>query len=151
ADDRLSIYYAPFDQVNQDARVVLMGITPGRRQMWEACVAARNAIAGGHSDEDVLRVARNSGSFAGPIRSHLIRMLDDIGLPRHLGIDSAASLFSSDAKMLFSTSAVGFPVFIRNGNYKGHSPRPLDHLVLRKIIESVFLMRISRVPRALLI
>jgi hypothetical protein len=151
ADETLSIYYAPFDQVNENARVVLMGITPGRQQMWQACLAARGAIANGASDDEVLRIAKNAGSFAGPMRANLVRMLDEIGVAKHLGIDTAASLFSAHAKLLFSTSAVSFPVFIRGQNYSGHTPRLLMHPILRRIIEQVWLRRVALVPKALVI
>lgn len=37
-EGNLSVYYAPFEYVNPAARVVIVGITPGRTQM-------RNALA----------------------------------------------------------------------------------------------------------
>jgi len=37
-DGRISLYYAPFDQLNENARIVLVGITPGRRQSRPADV-----------------------------------------------------------------------------------------------------------------
>ncbi len=150
-DGRISPYYAPFDQLNEDARIVLVGITPGRRQMWEACLAARRAIGEGASDDEVLRVAKNTGSFAGPMRAKLIRMLDDIGVAGHFGVQTCASLFSDHAKLVFSTSLVSFPVFVRGKNYTGNSPPPLKHAVLRKVIETVFVARVTHSSRALVV
>lgn len=39
-NDTLTISYAPFDYVNLHARVVLVGITPGRQQARNALLAA---------------------------------------------------------------------------------------------------------------
>ena len=38
AEDKhgISVYYAPFDDVNRDAKIVLLGITPGTAQMYRA-------------------------------------------------------------------------------------------------------------------
>src|SRR5579864_7714712 len=58
----LAIYYAPFDWVNVDARVTLVGITPGRHQMWLACRAARDAARRGLSDGATLREAKATAS-----------------------------------------------------------------------------------------
>jgi hypothetical protein len=137
-EGRLALYYAPFDHVNDAARIILMGITPGRWQMWEACIVVRHAIARGATDEEALREAKNKGSFAGPMRANLVRMLDEIGIARHLGVPSCSSLFSDHAKLLFSTSAVSFPVFVDGKNYTGHSPRILTEPVLRRVVEEVW-------------
>lgn len=150
-DERLSIHYAPFDHVNEHARVVLMGITPGRRQFWEAVCAASAAIRRGESDQRVLWIAKTTGSFAGPMRTNLVRMLNEIGLQDCLGIPDCAALFSSAAELLFSTSAISFPVFVRGTNYTGQSPRILRHPLLRGIAEKVFLERVRQVSKALII
>jgi hypothetical protein len=93
-DGWMALYYAPFDYVNEAARIILMGITPGRWQMCEACLAARQAIARGATDDEVLREAKNKASFAGPMRANLVGMLDGIGIALQLDVASCASLFS---------------------------------------------------------
>ena len=111
-DGRVALYYAPFDQVNESARVILMGITPGRYQFWTACRVAREGIAAGLPDVEVQRRVKEAASFSGPMRKHLVAMLDGIGIPEPLGLSTSASPFDSHAKHLFSTSAVSFPVFV---------------------------------------
>ena len=53
--------------------------------------------------------------------------------------------------MLFSTSAVSFPVFVDGKNYTGHSPRILTEPVLRRVVEEVCLARVARAPHALVV
>jgi hypothetical protein len=64
----LAIYYAPFDYINPDARIILVGITPGRTQMNEALTAAAACLANGRNEQEVLRTAKETASFAGPVR-----------------------------------------------------------------------------------
>jgi hypothetical protein len=78
-------------------------------------------------------------------------MLDGIGLPQALGLATSASLFDTDAKDLFSTSAVSFPVFVRGENYSGATPPLWGHPVLRSVAETFFAERVNRVPDALII
>jgi hypothetical protein len=150
-DGVVSLYYSPFDHVNEVARVVLMGITPGRFQHWKACSVARDAIAQGLPDAEVLRCAKQSASFSGPMRSHLVAMLDGIHLNDALGLATTATLFEADAGHLFSTSAVTFPVFVSGRNYTGSTPRLLGHPLLRRIVEEVFVEQVGRVPAALIV
>jgi hypothetical protein len=61
-DEKVSLYYWPFDHVNEHARGVLIGITRGRYQYWRACSAARDALAERLTDDDVLRHTKRVGS-----------------------------------------------------------------------------------------
>ena len=47
----ISCYYAPFDYVNKEAKIILVGITPGATQMNRSLNAARAALEKG---EDVV-------------------------------------------------------------------------------------------------
>jgi hypothetical protein len=76
----LSIYYVPFERVNPVAKVFLVGLTPGRQQMWRASMAAARALRERLAIPDVLNAASMSGSFAGSMRANLIKMLDGIGV-----------------------------------------------------------------------
>ena len=40
----LDIFYAPFDYLNRDAKIVIIGITPGLQQMTNAIRAARTEL-----------------------------------------------------------------------------------------------------------
>lgn len=150
-DGRVSLFYAPFDHINAAAKVVLVGITPGRYQFWRALTVARDGLQAGRPDADVVRRVKEAASFSGPMRKNLVTMLDGIGLAQALRIGTTATLFEADAHLLFSTSAVSFPVFVRGRNYTGSTPHLLKHPVLRQVAERVFAERVVRVPEALII
>ncbi len=118
----LNVYYAPFDWVNTEARVIIMGLTPGMTQAVEALNAYRSAREAGASMNEAHRIAKQTGAFSGKLRSNLVQMLDHIGLNRWLGIDSCASLFGEDApnkELVHSMSGLPFPVLKNGGNYNG--------------------------------
>src|SRR5207245_492838 len=50
-----------------------------------------------------------------------------------------------------STSAVSFPVFVRGDNYTGSTPPILRQEILCEIARQVFVSRINRIPKALVI
>lgn len=125
---RVQIYYTPFDLVNPDAKVLLVGITPGRYQMHQAVMAARAALLSGTSLDDAIRRANETASFAGPMRSNAVAMLDGIGLAGALNIDSTATLFDRNSAIAGSTSAVCHAVFVDGTNYTGHGLEKLPIL-----------------------
>ena len=110
-----AFYYAPWDWVNTDAKVMLVGITAGRHQAEVALGEARRLLLAGASTEEALRSAVASGAFAGSMRTNLIRMLDGIGLAGALHIDSSSQLFDSHFHMVANASAIGWPVFVKGG------------------------------------
>jgi hypothetical protein len=131
---RVSVYYAPFDWINPSARLVIVGITPGRQQAENALAEAKRALLAGASMEDALRQAKNTGAFSGALRNNLIAMLDHIGLQRWLGVHSCEALFGASAHLVQTTSMLQFPVFVDDGkNYNGN-PSPTDHPLLRDML-----------------
>ena len=87
----LDVYYAPFHFLNKNARVVLVGLTPGWTQMEEAFRAARHGMARGLRDRSLFRHIDLKSSFGGPMRGNLVSMLDGIGLDECLNIDCCHS------------------------------------------------------------
>lgn len=116
---RLSAYYAPFDHINASARVVLVGITPGRAQATTAIAAARRALTDGMSNAAASMAAKNTASFSGPMRSNLVAMLDHVGLAGTLGLSSCADLFTRRTDLVHFTSALRYPVFLDGKDYSG--------------------------------
>lgn len=145
-----TIAYCPFDWVNPTAKVVIVGITPGQHQMTVSNRAAQEALRAGATHDDALRQACAAGSFAGPMRRNLVTMLDDIGLNRHLGIGTTATLFTQHTHLLHSTSALLYPVFYKGKNYTG-SPDPTRSPLLRRFTEDVLPTELALVPDALVI
>jgi hypothetical protein len=50
------------------------------------------------------------------MRANLLRMLDDLGLPRCLGIESSAELFDRRADLRHGTSAIRYAAFVSERN-----------------------------------
>lgn len=115
----LSTWYAPFEHINDSARLVICGITPGWQQADRAILAAKSALMSGETTSEVLRIAKNTGSFAGVMRSNLTKMLDHIGVNEWLNISSCDLLFGGRSDLVHYTSALRYPVFKDGANYSG--------------------------------
>jgi hypothetical protein len=118
-EGRLEVCYAPFEHVGRAARVVLLGITPGRQQATNALLEARRQIISGADHATALAAAKAFASFSGTLRNNLVAMLDFIGLNSWLGLQSCATLWLADIDLVHFTSALRFPVFVDGGNYSG--------------------------------
>ena len=118
----LTAYYTPFDYVNTQARVVVVGITPGFAQWKNAVREARRQLALGAPLQEVLRAAKYTGAFSGAIRPNLVALLDHVGLQRWLGIASCATLWHADAPLMHVTAVLRHAVFVDGKNYNGASP-----------------------------
>lgn len=133
-EGELETFYAPFDYINPHARVVICGITPGLQQATRALQEAREQLRAGATPEQARKLAKQTASFAGPMRSNLIALLDAIGLQQLLGIASCASLFDSHSHLVHYTSALRYPVFVNGENYSG-TPSMLNRRTLRQQID----------------
>jgi hypothetical protein len=148
SDGALSAYYAPFDALNNAARIVLVGITPGKTQAHNALVAARDQLQRGASHEAALRAAKATGAFSGGMRSNLVAMLDRIGLAQRLGFQSCGALFGGSSQVLQTASVLPFPVFVNGANYNG-TPDPLKSAFLRGMVVEHFEPIVRALPDAL--
>lgn len=149
-DGQLSSYYAPFEWVNPQARVVLVGITPGRTQAANALAEAKRALQQGASSEEVLRRAKSTGAFSGAMRPNLVSLLDAVNLNAWLGISSCEELFGRSSALLQTASVLQFPVFVDSENYNG-TPDPTKHPLLRAQVQEHFAPLCARLPSAVFI
>jgi hypothetical protein len=118
-DGRFEVFYAPFDYVNPVARIVVVGITPGLSQALTAINTAARLLHAGRKSPDVIREAKMDASFAGPIRSKLVSLLDHVGLSSKLGICSTSELWGPRSDLVHFTSVLRYPVFEKGRNYTG--------------------------------
>jgi len=152
----LSAYYAPWDWVNVDARVMLVGITAGLHQAIEATREAQRCLRESLSNEEALRRADAIGSFSGPMRTILVDMLDGIGLQDALGIDSTSQLFGSHHHLAAHVSAIDYPIFLKDRNlkdqnYTGSRPPLVRHPVLRSLVRACLGARVAMASETLVI
>jgi len=149
-DGDLSVYYAPFDYINTDAKIVVCGITPGFQQAILALEEAGKKLRKGATPEAAELAAKNTASFGGPMRSNLIRLLDYIGIPQKLRINSCSELFGNKSNLVHYTSALRYPVFKSLKNYSG-TPSMVSKPILRKQLDRYFLPELAQLSSSSLI
>lgn len=147
-DKALSAHYVPFDYVNDDARVVVVGITPGFVQWKNAVREARRQMQLGAALPEVLRAAKYTGAFSGAIRPNLVALLDHVGLQRWLGIASCASLFHGDSGLMQVTAVLRHAIFVDGKNYNGANPNMVATKLLQTQMLDHFAMEAARLPDA---
>jgi hypothetical protein len=150
SDKRIRVVYAPLDTMNTGARVVIVGITPGAHQAALAVHAARRALQDGADAREACWRAKQTAAFAGTMRTNLIAMLDDLGLPGALSLTSSSELFGTAIRLLNSTSALRYPVFVGEENYRGQ-PDALRQPSLRWMLTDLLPTELGTTPDALVV
>lgn len=146
----IEVAYAPFDHVNCNADIVIVGITPGRQQMRNALLEAHRILKAGGCDSDAMVGAKVFASFSGPMRSNLVSLLDGIGINKVLGLASTATLWGKDSGRVQFTSALRYPVFIDGANYSG-TPAIASTPVLTDQLQRWFLPEMASLPNAIFV
>lgn len=149
-EGNLDVCYAPFEYINPAARVVIVGITPGRTQMLNAIKEARRQLDQGAGSHEALKAAKQTGAFSGAMRPNLVGLLDGVGLNRWLGIASCDALFTSASHLVQTASVLRNPVFVGGENYNG-APNMTKHPLLQKQLLSQFGEDIKALPNAVFI
>jgi hypothetical protein len=147
-EGRIEAHYIPFDYVNAEARVVLVGISPGFVQWKNAMRSAQQGLREGLPLPELLRVAKYTGAFSGAIRPNLVALLDHVGLQRWLGIASCATLFGEHAHLMHVTAVLRQPVFVDGKNYNGASPNMVSTPLLQAQMLDYFAPEASATPGA---
>jgi hypothetical protein len=141
-DDLLSLgtdgdygaFYAPFDWINDDADVVIVGVTPGKQQATEALQAMRTALVEGASIDETARVAKQAASFKGTMRTLGARLMDHFRFNEIFGLRSTIDLFGKASCRAHYTSVIRYPVLKKFKNYSGDR-RILNRRLLKTIID----------------
>lgn len=119
----LSMYYSPHNEyINPAAKIVIIGITPGWKQIQTAYKQIINYLQTNHTEEQMLKAAKIAASFSGQMRINLVQMLDSIGLANLLDIPTTERLFTSNRFLIHTTSVIKYPVFHKGKNYTGYKP-----------------------------
>lgn len=151
AAEGLAIYDAPLGWTNHDARLALIGVTPGFTQMQLVYRAVRTYLLAGANANDACRLAKYEASFGGAMRANLVRMLDDLGVPELLKVASATDLFGSSSHLLHTTSAVRYPTFLHGQNYTGSRPPLVRSAFLMRYIRDVLAPELSQLHAAVFV
>ena len=149
----LAVYYAPFEgPVNREARLLLVGLTPGWTQTKIAYDVCRQELREGASNAAALRAVRSEAPFAG-MRNRLCGWLDGLGVAEWLGVGTTLELFEERRDLLQTTSLIRYPVFVGDlgQNYRGSGGHPIESPLLWSIIDAVFVPQLKRLPNALIV
>ena len=85
------------------------------------------------------------------MRTNLVKLMDNLGLPSALKIDSTSQLFESQyGRLAKSTSLLRYPVFLNGKNYSG-SPHPDKHVFLERMVKEIFVPLMRSVDQKTLI
>ena len=132
-EGNIKIYYAPFDYVNSNAKIMIVGITPGLQQMLQSFQVI--------NDGKSLKEVKDLSSFKGSMRTTLIKYMNALKVNKKLKIKSCESLFDLHSKYLHTTSLVKYPVFDKGRNYSGSNI--LKKELLLNFIEKNFLKELK--------
>ncbi|MBP3930968.1 MAG: hypothetical protein IJ094_03230 [Bacilli bacterium] len=132
-DNNIEIYYTPHNEhFNKEAKIFIIGITPGFQQMSTAISTARKELENTDNIEEIQYKCKVAARFSGSLRKNIISMLDDLKLNEIMNVNSSSELFDEKDYLLHTVSLIPYPVFVKKENYTGHTP---------KLIKSEFLMR----------
>lgn len=145
---RISVDYAPFEYIEPNARLVIVGITPGAQQARNALCEARRLLLAGQNEAQAIKAAKTFASFSGPMRSNLVAMLDYVGVPALLNINSTAELWSHRSDLVHFTSALRYPVYLDSKNYSG-TPSMTAVQILSSMLEKFLSEEAKALPNAL--
>ncbi|MBE6023586.1 MAG: hypothetical protein E7231_10185 [Cellulosilyticum sp.] len=133
---QIALYYAAHNEsFNRNAKIFMIGITPGFAQMEKSIVACKKALEENKPLEEIPYLCKKEGRFAGALRKNISQMLDEIGLNQCLQISSTMDLFDAEDYLMHTTSLIPYPTFVKGKNYTGHTP---------ELIKNAFLMQYVR-------
>ena len=151
-EDTIEIYYAPHNEyLNPQAKVFIVGITPGFEQMSTAIAEARKCLEEEMRVEEIQYRCKVAGRFSGSLRQNLIKMLSDLNLVNYLGISDSSELFSTHDELLHTISLIPYSVFVKGKNYTGHSPKLLKSPFLMKYVYQNFVNELKQLEDVLII
>lgn len=152
-DRDLELYYAPHNEyVNKEAKIVIVGITPGWKQMKTAFEQFISSSAANGDLETCLRESKMAAAFTGTMRTNLCQMLDHCGIQTGLHIPDSSSLFNRHHHYLHTTSIIKYPVFFQGKNYTGHRPTIQQSPLLQQYVYEEFPKELVQItPPALVI
>ena len=119
-DEKITLYYTPFEMVNTEAKLVLVGITPGRQQVRDAYRLAHQFIQEGRPDHEVLTRVKTAATFSGAnMRHNLRKILTTYKIDELIGISDPDSLWGGAAHLLHATSVIPHAAFSGHRNFAG--------------------------------
>ena len=113
---------------------------------------AQQCILKGWSDEAILKETKKYGAFSGPMRTPLIKMLDEVNVNQLLRIRTCAELFSDDALVHFTSCFIN-PIFNHRWNSADGSEIKAKNFlpIFTQSLQSGFLKELEQLPNAYIV
>ena len=145
SEKNIEIYYAPHNEyLNPNAKVFIIGITPGFQQMSTAIATARKELEVNDDIEEIQYKCKVAGRFSGSLRKNIISMLDGIELNKSLELQSCSELFEDKDYLLHTISLIPYPAFVNKENYSGHTPKLMKSDFLMKYVYENFISEFKK-------
>ncbi|CAI8805087.1 DUF2088 domain-containing protein [Pseudomonas sp. IT-194MI4] len=110
--DRDILRYIPFEHVNTDAKLVIVGITPGPNQLRLAYGEVQRLMTAGIPTTTLLHEVKKLGAFGGSaMRPNLLRYLRHFQFDKILRITDVESLWDENAGLFHGTSVIPHAAF----------------------------------------
>ena len=149
--NRMAVYYAPFNHQPRPAKLILLGITPGKQQAEMAWRHAGQAYNQGSNLDESIAYAKSKARFGGNMRPNLIRMMNQIGIPEMMNIPDSSLIFEGDLDAVYSGSVIRFPALKNGKNYTGSSPKLRREKTLIKMFREWTKSALLDMPKALIV
>ena len=138
------LFYMPFEHVNEAARLVIIGITPGPNQITESYELASTYLRLGWPEERIIREVKKTATFGGPqMRPNLVKMLRHFRFRDLLGIAREEDLWGRNADILHATSVIPHAAFRGGKMFAGSFDEVLNSAVYRQSFERDFLPSVA--------
>lgn len=146
-DRGYELQYIPFEHVNRQAKLVIVGITPGNTQLSLAYGRAQELLREGRPESEILVEIKKAGAFGGPsMKPNLLKMLRHFNFERLLQIDDVETLWGSNAQLLHSTSVVPHATFKAGKMFAGSFQEVLDSPLLAGCFKDCFVPSAREMP-----
>jgi hypothetical protein len=144
-DNNIEIYYTPHNEhFNKEAKIFIVGITPGFQQMSTAISTARKELENTDNIEEIQYKCKVAARFSGSLRKNIISMLDDLKLNEIMNVNSSSELFDEKDYLLHTVSLIPYPVFVKKENYTGYTPKLIKNEFLMKYVYNNFINEFKR-------
>lgn len=146
-DGSFRAFYAPFDWVNLQADVVIVGVTPGKKQALEALLILRSELRRGRPPEQAACTAKQAASFKGGMRSLGARLMDHFEFHKIFDLKSTIELFGEASHRAHYTSVLRYPALKDLKNYSGDK-RITERRFMRQMIVDNLAPELASLPDA---
>jgi hypothetical protein len=134
------LQYIPFEYVNIEAKIVIVGITPGPNQLALAYETAQKLLRTGRKESDILVEIKKAGAFgSASMRPNLLKMLRHFGFAKILGIEDVESLWDKNACLLHSTSVIPHAAFTLSTSGNKMFAGSFDEIMKSDLFEECFI------------